>query len=260
MFIFTHNKERLLEHFRQDPVLFAYHIGDLDDFFFDRCQWAATYYKSTRIDECLLVYNGPATPTVLAFGLSNRFPALLDEALELLPERFYCHFLEPYRAHLAERYTEQPLGTHIKMKLGEFTPRHGDNDPHLIRSLTVNDLPELTTFYKAAYPESYFDARMLETGKCLGCFDDGRLLAAAGIHVFSEQYNVAVLGNIATLPEHRGNGLATQVTSHLVADLTADNRTIALNVKADNAPAIACYESLGFAKTHDYEESLFTAE
>ena len=48
MLVFTTNKERLSEHFQKDPVLFAYHLGDLDDFYFKDCQWGATYGFSFR--------------------------------------------------------------------------------------------------------------------------------------------------------------------------------------------------------------------
>ncbi len=258
MLIFTHNKERLLEHFRRDPGLFAYHIGDLDDFFFEHCQWGATYHKSTRIDECLLVYSGGAAPTVLAFGVSERFHDLLDEALPLLPGRFYCHFFADYREALAELYEESPLGSFIKMQLAEFIVHHDQSDEAAIRRLDRPDMLTLTQLYKHAYPGNYFDPRMLETGKYFGYFVDNQIVAAAGIHVYSDEYNVAVLGNIATAIEQRGKGYATRVTSHLVSELISEKRLVALNVRADNEHAIRCYRKLGFVKTHDYEESIFS--
>ncbi len=260
MLIFTHNKERLLEHFRRDPVLFAYHIGDLDDFFFEHCQWGATYHKSTAIDECLLVYGGGAVPTVLAFGLSERFPDLLDEALPLLPSRFYCHYFEIYREMFAELYEETQLGSFRKMQLAEFVPHHSAADEPHLRRLGRNDMLVLTQLYKHAYPGNYFDPRMLETGKYFGYFVDNQIVAAAGIHVYSREYNVAVLGNIATAIEQRGRGYATRVTSRLVSELADEGRLIALNVRADNEHAIKCYDNLGFVVTHDYEESIFTLE
>jgi predicted GNAT family acetyltransferase len=99
---------------------------------------------------------------------------------------------------------------------------------------------------------------MLDTGKCFGYFGNDQLLAAAGVHVYSVEYDIAVLGNIATAPAHRGRGLGTLVTARLVSELVAENcGCICLNVKADNTAAIRCYEKLGFSTVHDYEEGLF---
>ena len=104
---------------------------------------------------------------------------------------------------------------------------------------------------------------MLATGKYFGCLvddrvhADDRLLAVAGVHVCSDEYKVAVLGSIATHPEHRGRGLATTLTSHLTAELVNEGKLVCLNVKADNLPAIRCYKKLGFETIHEYEEALF---
>ena len=54
MLVFTVNKKHLERHFQKDPVLFGYHQGDLDDFYFPDCQWAADYHQRARIEELIL--------------------------------------------------------------------------------------------------------------------------------------------------------------------------------------------------------------
>jgi predicted GNAT family acetyltransferase len=98
---------------------------------------------------------------------------------------------------------------------------------------------------------------MLQTGKYFGFVDGDELAAVAGVHVVSDEQKISVLGNITTHPGQRGNGLATRLTQHLVSELVGEGKMVCLNVKADNAPAIACYQKLGFVKVHKYEEALF---
>jgi ribosomal protein S18 acetylase RimI-like enzyme len=258
MFVFTDDKKRLLEFFNKDPVLFAYHIGDLDDFYFPDCQWAVTYGYLPYIQEAVLVYYGGATPTVLAFGLSDQFPRLIEDMLGILPSKFYCHYQSEGAVFLASEFSEKPLGTHWKMKLEQFTPFVTMDTADDIVKLGPIHERELQELYERAYPDNYFTKRMLLTGKYIGIRRDSRIAAVAGVHVCSDEYQIAVLGNITTDPEFRGQGLATTLTSHLTEQLMREGKLVCLNVQADNAPAIRCYQKLGFVKVHEYEEGLFT--
>jgi ribosomal protein S18 acetylase RimI-like enzyme len=117
--------------------------------------------------------------------------------------------------------------------------------------------PALRSLYERAYPDSYFDTRMLDTGKFFGLQENDALIAVAGIHVYSREYGVAALGNIATHPDYRGQGLAGKVTACLTRELVNEGLTVTLNVAADNEPAIRCYSRLGFERTHHYREAEF---
>jgi ribosomal protein S18 acetylase RimI-like enzyme len=258
MFVFAHDKERLWKHFQQDPVLFALHIGDLDDFFFDHCQWAASY--STRrhpiIEDVILIYSGGDNPVVAAFGVGDRFLDLLAETLDILPDRFFGHFQARCRDVFKSRYTESPLGTNFKMRLEKLATAPEIVGYTVVR-LTESHLPQLSELYSRAYPENYFVPRMLQTGRYFGVVTGDRLVAVAGVHVVSDRYNIAVLGNITTDPDFRGRHFAGLVTHRLSAELQAEGKLVCLNVRADNLAAIRCYEQLGFVTTHQYEESLF---
>ena len=261
MISLCHNKTTLEHHFRKDPVLFAYHIGDLDDFFFSKCKWLVAQSADGMIDEVMLIYEGPSTPTVLAFGLTNKFDSLVENSIEMLPDRFFCHFQKAQRGQFAQSFDIQPFGLHLKMQLQNYKQPANDSRVDEVVRLDSSHLTTLTSFYAEAFPDSYFDQRILETGKCFGYFENNQLLAAAGVHVYSVQYDVAVLGNIATAPEHRGRGLGTLVTARLTSELVAEGRgCICLNVKADNTAAIKCYEKLGFVAIHEYEEELLVRQ
>ncbi len=59
---------------------------------------------------------------------------------------------------------------------------------------------------------------------------------------------MAVIGGVGTVESHRGRGLAARLVSTLVATLRKEFRYIGLNVRADNVPAIRCYEKCGFER------------
>lgn len=256
MLIFSLDKQRLKRHFEKDVVLFSYHLGDLDDFYYPHCQFAVDYGDKSKIEDAILVYTGCEVPSVLAFGLTDIFDSLVREMLPLLPMKFYCHFQEKHRALFLENYKETKLGSFHKMKLENFT-NIKTNSEISVQQLDMTHLEMLKQLYSKAYPQNYFTERMLETGKYYGCIVDGNIVSVSGVHVHSDEYKIAVLGNIATAQEFRGQGISIQVTSRLLEDLTSDGKTVCLNVKADNKAAIASYTKLGFVKVHEYEEAFF---
>jgi predicted GNAT family acetyltransferase len=82
----------------------------------------------------------------------------------------------------------------------------------------------------------------------------GRLVSAAGVHVYSEHYRVAAIGNVVTHPAHRNRGYAGLVTARLCRSLLEKVEHVGLHVKADNAAALACYRKLGFEIIASYRE------
>ncbi|MFH1699359.1 MAG: GNAT family N-acetyltransferase [Candidatus Zixiibacteriota bacterium] len=251
------DKKKLIAHFQKNPVLFAYHIGDLDEFFFPLCKWPVLRDDRDEIEEAILIYNNPLFVTVMAFGLTEAFDLFLQKEFEYFPDRFFCHFQDKYKDIFKSKFTEEPHGKHLKMKLVKFSKQHEDNDKNIVR-LNMSHLVMVENFYTKAYPDGYFDPRMLTTNRFFGYIENEILKSVAGLHVYSDEYNITVLGSIATHPDYRGRGLATKITSKLAEELSAENKLVCLNVKADNIPAIKCYENIGFEIVHEYEEAQFT--
>lgn len=257
MLTYLKDKEVLRRHFDQDRSLFAYHIGDLDDFHFGHCQWLS-WVVDGDVKDVVLLYGGCKMPTVIAFGLTEHMPALLAELSPKLPDLFHSHFYEAYRDILLKGRTQQRLGSHLKMQLKQFVPCERKVDGELVAPLGHEHEAELQELYDAAYPGNYFVTRMLESGKYCGVKLDGRLVSVSGVHVDSTEYGTATLGNIATHPDYRGRGLGSVLTSHVCAQLVAEDKAVGLNVSATNAAAIHTYEKLGFEIVHRYEEAIFT--
>jgi predicted GNAT family acetyltransferase len=87
-----------------------------------------------------------------------------------------------------------------------------------------------------------------------GIRDDRRIVSAAGTHLVSARLGVAALGNVVTLPAYRGRGYCKIVTAATCAALRPAIADIGLNVRADNRPAVRCYEDVGFRGAASYVE------
>jgi predicted GNAT family acetyltransferase len=181
--------------------------------------------------------------------------ALLQAIAPDLPSRVYAHLSPGLVAALAPALVPTAAPErHLKLAL--IDPGRLDAfSPDGAVLLTAADLAEVTALYRRAYPGTWFQARMLETGRYVGIRRGGRLVCVAGVHVWSPAWRVACLGNVATLPAARGAGLATATCAMLCRILLGDGiDVVSLNVRADNAAAIRTYEKLGFAHAADYVE------
>jgi ribosomal protein S18 acetylase RimI-like enzyme len=244
----VHDRGELAALLSRDPALHAYELGDLDDF-----SWPyTTWYRQG--DALALLYHGLATPTLLAFG--DGAGELLTGLLPLLPWRFDAHLSPGLESVLAGTFQIQSHEPHVKMALTD--PARLSDVDRSGEVLTVDDLPELTALYEAAYPGNWFDQRMLATDHYIGVRRDGALAAVAGVHVWSPTYRVSTLGNVTTHPRSRGLGLATTAVATLCRRLLTSVDHIGLNVHADNAAAIAVYTRLGFTTVAHYTEFSFT--
>lgn len=248
------NNKRIIEtSLRKNTNLNIYQIGDLDDFFWPYTTWYGD--NETDPQNIILVYAGVTPPTMIALTSDDikGMSTLLKNVKQHLPEKFYCHLTPGLIELFSEKEVIEDLGTHYKMSLMQLNQNVEINDDR-IKKLLPGDYETIKSFYSISYPDNWFDKRMLETGMYYGYFEDGDLTGIAGIHVYSPDYKVAALGNITTHPEHRGKGIATQVTYKLCTELLKKVDHISLNVEKGNESAMKCYEKIGFEVTAEYEE------
>lgn len=239
---------------RRDAGLHLYELGDLDDFFWPRTRWFGLR-DGAGLRAAALLYSGDGLPVLLAMGSGDPVPLaeLLAGISGMLPDRVYCHLTPGLDQALAPAFGLAHHGRHRKMLL--TGPERLDAAAvAAAERLTPADRDEILAFYRRSYPGNWFDPRMLATGQYFGIRIDGALASVAGVHVHSRYYRVAALGNIATAPDHRGRGLGKAVTAALCRSLRRSADAIGLNVKADNAAAIACYTGLGFSHHAEYDE------
>jgi len=248
-----HDKDTIERVLRRNTYLHLYAIGDLDDFCWPQTTWHALE-DDGKIAEIALLYSGSPLPVLL--GLSDkpeRMRELIRRIRHLLPVSLYAHFSDGVTEALDNRYAAHPHGPHMKMGLTRPTLLEAIEAGDVVR-FTADDLSELARFYDESCPGNWFESRMLETGHYYGIRRDGRIVSAAGVHVYAPRYRVAALGNVVTHPACRGQGLATRVCARLCTELLSTVMHIGLNVHAGNAAALACYTRLGFEQIAGYHE------
>ena len=242
---------------RQDPELHVYSLGDLDDFFWPYTTWYG-WEEDGELKDIAMIYTSRTLPTVV--GISQQPAAmqrLLSEISPQLPDLFYAHLSPGMERAFSRTHVLESHGPHYKMALRD-SARVWNVDCSMAAALMVRDSVDLVGLYQESYPGNWFDLRALETGQYFGVRQDGRLVSVAGVHVYSERYAVAALGNIVTHPAYRRRGYARQVTARLCQSMVHKVKHIGLNVKADNEAAIACYTGLGFETVAPYSEFTIT--
>lgn len=92
-----------------------------------------------------------------------------------------------------------------------------------------------------------FEANALEKGPYCGVWRDERLASMAGTHLTLER--MAEIGNVATDPDYRRQGLATMTVSATTVALRAEGMLVVLQVLKSNIAAVAFYEKVGFVRS-----------
>jgi GNAT superfamily N-acetyltransferase len=253
-----HDREELEAFFCHDPILHLYSLGDLDPAFWPHTSWYGVR-AGGDLAEVVLLYLGLAMPTVQAFATGDeaQASALLGELLPALPPRFHAHLGPPaLEDTLRQQRAFSPYGLSLRLRLDD-TARIDLPDPEGLAVLGARDEAAIRALLAEAYPRNFFEPRMLASGLYLGVRRGGELIAMAGLHVRSERYRAAALGNVATHPDARGQGLGRAITAALcrrLLDRGIDR--IGLNVREANTAGRALYEGLGFATHLRYQEGV----
>lgn len=124
--------------------------------------------------------------------------------------------------------------------------------------LGPSDLPDILEVFQghADQPDA-FHPRQLETGVYFGLREGGKLVSVAGTHVVSDEFSVAAIGNVFTLPGYRNRGMAKRATAAVAARLIGRGiRTVVLNVGMENEAAVRCYRAIGFWPFCGYYEGV----
>ena len=255
------DRDRLERFLRRDTGLNLYSLADLDDAFWPRTTWYASCDDGDEIAALCMMFSG-LEPSVL-IGLSGevdeRVRSLLREVAPRLPDTLYAHLSPDLVETAAECFQIETHGLHQKMLLHDAAALEGVDTSQVI-PLDVSDLDELGTFYAplragGADGEYALEPYMLETGHYFGVRDATGLLSVGGVHVWSERYGVAAIGNVATRPDERGRGWVRRVTARICRSLIGTVPDVGLNVQVSNTPAVRCYERLGFRRVADYREA-----
>lgn len=251
------DREELRSFLMEDRVANAYLLGNLDPAYFQFCRWFGTRAPDGSLGNLLLVYRGLSLPVVFMVGHAPKIVDFLQSCRGVLPERFHFHILENYMG--AVETVLHPSQAQPMFRMGlERADFVLPKTSLPVERLGHRDTAAIMALY-AHYPDNFFEPYQLETGLYFGIRDeDLGLVSIAGVHVVSEEHDIAVIGNLVTHSQMRGKGLATACTGRLLIELFERVSLVALNVQQENAPAIQMYRNFGFQSNNVFFEGQYT--
>lgn len=228
----------------------AYAICDLDDREFPRTRWGAAW-SGGSIVAIVLEYSGGSPQPLFVMGRDDGVDAILRDAIR--PRLAYIAALPGMLPSVQRRYRLDAGPQMVRMVVDRETFRAADDLG--VERLVPSDAMELNRLYQLGFG-AWLPPQAISEGVYYGLRVKGRLVAAAGTHVTSSTARLAVVGNVLTHGDFRGRGYATAVTGAVTAELLRSCDHVALNVRADNPPAISVYRHLGYAEHVRFEERL----
>ena len=230
----------------------AYALGDLDEGFFEKCTWRMAE-EGEAIRALALEYVGFAPPILFLMGAGDGVAALLAGPAQL--ERAFVTAREEHLSALSQFYRWGEL-EHMWRMARSVRPDRFWEPVRSCKRLGADDVDRLCALY-AFGGGGAFNPTQVTQGVFYGVEQDEQLIAVAGTHLVSDAYSVGAIGNVMTHPDHRGHGYATLAPDAVCAELIRRGvKTIILNVRQDNKPAIRVYEKLGFVRYCPFYEGV----
>ncbi len=255
--------ELLRELLIRDRVGHAYLLGDLDPSYLPFCRWFGVEEDGTIL-ALALFYKGLRLPTLLTATRDHSshcveaLDVVLGEIKHQLPEQVWIHawdhHLEVTQRHFSCQNIQQMQ--RMSTRPGPWLESTSASSQTTVRRLGHRDTAAIVALYQY-YPDHFFEPYQLESGLYFGVHGpDNTLAAIAGVHVFSQAYDIAAIGNITTHPDFRKHGYASAVTLRLLEELFKSVSLVTLNVRQNNAAATALFKKFGFVHHHTYCEGM----
>jgi ribosomal protein S18 acetylase RimI-like enzyme len=225
---------------RTDRLYAAYALGDLDGPNRSRVAWGMAHDDAGRPTALVMHHEGLVPQPLFLMGAPDGCRAILEAVLK--PRDAYVQGTELHEAAIRGLYELDAPVQMLRMVVDReaFEPFAGPAE-----RLTALDIDDLNRLYQLGF-RAGFPASVVEDGVYFGIRVRGRLVSAAGTHAINPHERIAVVGNVMTHVDFRGHDFAKMVTSAVTAELLDRVDDVALNVHADNAPAVSAYARLGY--------------
>jgi GNAT superfamily N-acetyltransferase len=227
----------------RDRLLAAYALADIDQPEIEGTRWWVAR-RDGEIAAVVLVVEGLPFRPCFATGSSDALSVIFREAIReprvllAAPPRCRGAIESTYRFERVDHMRRMATNLH----------RFRSRVTHRVTRLGPEDLDAAIDLYGHA-SRTYFTPERMEREIYFGVYQGDTLVSAAGTHVRSTKSGIAAVGNVLTRLAYRGRGMAKSCTSAVTEAALEEHRDVVLNVREDNAPAIAVYERLGYA-TH----------
>jgi len=244
------DRDEIASFLQTDRRYAAYALGDLDSAARGRCSWGIAYDGGGRPIALAMHHDGLVPQPLFLMGDPVGCRAVLASVIK--PRDAIFQSTEAHDAAIGDLYElERPTALlRMVVDAGSFVPYAG-----VAERLGPADIDDLNRLYQLGFRAGFAQA-ILDDGVYYGVRIRGRLASAAGTHVVNRREGIAVVGNVMTHTDFRGHDFAKMVTSSVTAELLDQVPDVALNVHADNAPAIAAYVRLGYREHRRLTERL----
>lgn len=234
------DRDEIASFLRTDRRYAAYAIGDMDSAARARCSWGIAYDENGRPTALAMHHDGLVPQPLFLMGDPAGCHAVLTSVIK--PRDAFFQSTEAHDAAIADLYDLERATTLLRMVVDRdsFVPYAG-----MAERLGPSDIDDLNRLYQLGFRAGFAHA-ILDDGVYHGVRIRGRLVSAAGTHVINRREGIAVVGNVMTHADFRGHDFAKMVTSAVTAELLDRVPDVALNVHADNEPAVAAYVRLGY--------------
>jgi ribosomal protein S18 acetylase RimI-like enzyme len=249
----TRDRQTLYPFLSQDRLYAAYAIADMDDREFGRTRWGVALRHGATVAVCM-EYSGLSPQPLFVMGDPAGVRTILGSVIRT--RTAYLAAMPEHLPAVSGLYRVEPGPRMVRMWVDRatFRPVVGE----AVR-LDAGDTRHLNRLYELGLT-AWLPSESVSSGVYYGVRRGGRLVAAAGTHVISPTYGLAAVGNVFTHRDMRGRGFAKAVTSAVTAELLETVATVVLNVRSDNAPALAAYRALGYQAHTSFEERLVRRE
>jgi ribosomal protein S18 acetylase RimI-like enzyme len=244
------DRDEIASFLRTDRLYSAYALGDLDSSARRRMTWGMAHAADGRPIALAMHHEGLVPQPLFVMGDNDGVREVLASVIK--PRDAYFQTASVHQAVLAELYQlEAPLAMlRMVVDRATFQPFAGPAE-----RLGPGDIEDLNRLYQLGF-RTGFPISVVEDGIYYGVRVRGRLVSAAGTHVVNPRESIGVVGNVMTHADYRGHDFAKMVTAAVTAELLDRCADVALNVHADNVPAIAAYARLGYRTHCDIVERL----
>jgi RimJ/RimL family protein N-acetyltransferase len=234
------DRDEIASFLRTDRRYAAYALGDLDTPGRGRCSWGIAYEQSGRPVALAMHHDGLVPQPLFLMGDPAGCRAVLAGVIK--PRDAFFQSTEAHDDAIADLYELERPTALLRMVVdgATFVPYAG-----AAGRLGPADIDDLNRLYQLGFRGGFAQA-IMDDGIYYGVRIRGRLVSAAGTHVINRREGIAVVGNVMTHADFRGHDLAKMVTAAVTAELLDHVPDVALNVHADNTPAIAAYARLGY--------------
>ncbi|HEY6608366.1 MAG TPA: GNAT family N-acetyltransferase [Candidatus Limnocylindria bacterium] len=234
------DRDEIASFLRQDRLYAAYALGDLDGPNRNRVGWGMAHGDDGHPIALVMHHEGLVPQPLFLMGAPDGCRAILDHVIK--PRDAYLQGTELHEASVRDLYELDAPVRMLRMAVDRdtFVPFAGPAE-----RLTALDIDDLNRLYQLGF-RGGFPAAILDDGVYYGVRVRGRLVSAAGTHAINPHEGIAVVGNVMTHADFRGHDFAKMVTGAVTTELLERVTDVALNVHADNDPAVAAYARLGY--------------